>query len=276
MRNVLRAVGLLVIALIIVMGTLVWTQTGRDILASWVEDAASASIPGTLRIGSLLEIGLAHPVATEVEVFTPDGDRVMRLERAEVDLGVFQLLSGIVAFDSARVDGAEVVIEVTQDGTTTVEKAFKTEPPPKDRIGLELHRLHFEGVRMRLRLEGEDRFVLRDVRGFMSVWRRDTPGVRVTLGQVQGIFEKPTITGDEIHLQRMDGEVWARESHVVSMQLETRIGDGRLDADFDFYDREEGAAVLTLRPEVGSGAALTAAAIKVRSWFSDKMEVEIE
>ena len=275
-RRASWAVGAFAALTVVAVSALVWTQPGRDLLSEWVQDLASAQIPGTLKIGRLESVGWAHPVATEVSIFTPAGERVLHVDRAEVDLGVWALLTGTLAFAEGRADGGEVLIEVLPDGRTTVEDALKTEPVPVDRMGIELHNLHFERMGLVLRMSGEDRFVLGDLRGFISVWRRDTPGVRVTMGRVQGLFEKPTITGDHIELRRLDGEVWAQENHVVSMKFDTRIGEGKIDATLDYYDRNENAAVLTLRPERGSGAKLAAAAIKVRSWFSDKMQVTIE
>lgn len=276
LRRAAWAVGIIVAFTLVVAGALVWTQSGRDVLARWVENLASAQIPGRLQIGRLESVGWANPVATEVAVLTPAGERVLYVDRAEVNLGLWALITGTLVFAEGRADGGRVVIEVLPDGTTTVEEALKVVPMPDDRMGIELHNMHFERIGLVLRMSGEDRFVLRDLRGFISVWRRDTPGVRVTMGRVQGVFEKPTITGDTIELRRLDGEVWAQEEHVVSIDLETRIGKGKIDATLDYYDRKENAAVLTLRPERGSGSKLAAAAIEVRSWFSDRMDVTIE
>lgn len=233
-----------------------------------------------MKIGELESVGVLEPVAMDVEFFDPEGDRVMYVRRAQVTFSFEEMLEGKLGFEQARADGGEVVIDIRENGRVTIEQTFK-EPesdhePVEDKTKLELHNMHFEGMRVVLRLSGETRFVLDDVRGFMSVWRRDTPGVRVTLGEIQGTFQKPEIFGNTLVLESMDGEVWAQEEHVVSMELNTKLGSGAIDATFDYYARPQRRARLRLNPETGSGANLVAFGTNVRSWFSDKLEVTVE
>ncbi|HSN81238.1 MAG TPA: hypothetical protein VLS88_01560 [Polyangiales bacterium] len=280
MRAVLRWllwVALSIFLLLVLSGALlVWTSPGRGVLAGWVEDLASSQIPGSMKIGKLESIGFIHPVATDVEFFTPGGERVIRVDKAEAQWNLKDLFKGKIGFDTARAEGGEILIEIKEGGRTNMEDAFKSPSPEGEEKGqLDLNNMHFQGMTVLLRLSGETRFVVRDVQGFLSVWRRDTPGVRVNLGLVRGTFEKPEITGDKIELIDMHGEVWAQERHVVSMEFKTRIGGGGIDASFDYYKREENPAELILRPETGSGARLAAMVIQVRSLFSDKLHVTI-
>jgi len=279
-RAVLRLllwVALSMFLLLVLSGALlVWTSPGRGILAGWVEDLASSQIPGSMKIGKLESVGFIHPVATDVEFFTPGGERVIRVDTVEAQWNLKDLVKGKVGFDAARADGGEVLIEIKEGGRTNMEAAFKSpEGEGEEKAQLQLDNMHFQGMTVLLRLSGETRFVVKDVQGFLSVWRRGTPGVRVSLARVTGTFEKPEITGDKIELIDMHGEVWAQETHVVSMKLKTLIGGGGIDASFDYYKREENPAELILRPETGSGARLAAMVIHVRSLFSDKLHVTI-
>lgn len=281
MRAVLRWllwVVLSIFLLLVLSGALlVWTSPGRGVLAGWVEDLASSQIPGSMKIGKLESIGFIHPVATDVEFFTPGGERVIRVDTAEAQWNLKDLFSGKMGFDTARADGGEILIEIKEGGRTNMEDAFKSPlSEGEEKAQLELNNMHFQGMTVLLRLSGETRFVVRDVQGFLSVWRRDTPGVRVSLGLVRGTFEKPEITGDKIELIDMHGEVWAQERHVVSMEFKTRIGRGGIDASFDYYKRDENPAELILRPDTGSGARLASMVIQMRSLFSDKLHVTIK
>lgn len=260
-------------ALIAGVAFLTGTPAGRSTSAGWVEDFTNGKIPGTMKIGTLESIGWARPVATNVEFFTPDGARVIYVDRGEVDLSIKDLLAGRVGFDEARADGGEFVIEINPNGGTNVQDAFSK---PDGDAKLELHNMHFEGMRVLLRLDGETPFVIRDLEGFLSVWRRDTPGARITLARVEGTFEKPQLLKNTIELTRMDGEVWAKEDHVVEMEFNVKIGSGGIKAHFDYYKRPENPAQLRLEPEVGSGAILATMGIEVRSWFSDKLDVQFE
>lgn len=259
---------------------LIGTTSGRSALAAKVEDFANAKIPGSMKIGELESVGFLDVVAREVAFFAPNGDRVMFVEQASATFDLEQLVGGKLGFSQARADGGEVLIEITEAGRVTIEEAFKPpgadEKPVEEKAKLELHNMHFEGMKVLLRLSGETRFVLDDVRGFMSVWRRDTPGVRVTLGQVKGRFLKPKVFDNTLVLENMEGEVWAQEDHVVSMKLNTKLGSGAIDANLDYYERPEKKATLKLDPETGSGANLVAFGTNVRSWFSDKLEVTVE
>ncbi len=253
---------------------LVWTQPGRDVLASWAEELTSRKIPGSMKIGMLESVGFLRPVATNVEFFDPRGERVLQVERASVHWNLQQLLQGKIGFHKARADGGEILIAIDENGRTNLEDAFKIER--EDKVDLQLNSMHFENMTVLLRMSGQTRFVVREIQGFITVWREGTPGVRVDFGRVRGVFEKPEITGDQIEVLNLEGQVWAQEHHVASLKLKTRIGNGGIDASFDYYKREESPAELTLRPEVGSGARLAAAAINIRSWFSDKLNVKVE
>ena len=263
-------------ALIVVLSGafVIWTASGREVLAGWIADFTSTKIPGSMKIGELESIGFLRPVATDIEFFAPDGERVLRVDRAEVHWNVEQLLRGKIGFYKARADGGEIIIAIEDGGRTNLQDAFKTER--QDKIPLELDSMHFQNMTVLLRTSGETRFVVRDIQGFLSVWREDTPGVRVDFGRVRGVFEKPEITGDKIELLHMEGQVWAQQLHVASLELKTRIGKGGIDAHFDYYNREENPAELKLRPDTGSGSRIAATAIEVRSWFSDKLNVTIE
>lgn len=265
----------LAIALVVVVGAavVIWTAPGRDVLAGWIEDFTNTKIPGSMKIGKIESIGFLRPVATNVEFFTPDGERVLQVDRAEVHWNIEQLLRGKIGFHKARADGGEIVIAIEDGGRTNLQDAFKKER--EEKVPLELNSMHFENMTVLLRLSGETRFVVRDVQGFLSVWRQDTPGVRVDFGRVRGVFEKPEITGDKIELLHMEGQVWAQEQHVASLDLKTRIGKGGINAHFDYHNREQHPAELELRPDTGSGARIAAMAIEVRSWFSDELDVTI-
>jgi len=226
-----------------------------------------------MKIGKLESVGLAKPVATDVEFFTPAGDRVMYVRRGEVDLSVKDLLGGRVGFDQARADGGEVVIDIREPRGTNVQDAFYK---PEGEAKLELHNMHFEGMTVVLQMSGETRFVVSDLRGFMSVWRRDTPGARVSIGQVEGTFEEPEILGNKIELTGLDVQVWAQEYHTVELDLVTKIGKGGIKAHLDYYQRDEDPAELTLEPDVGGGALIAAAATNVRSWFTGKLNVTVD
>ena len=246
-------------------------------MAEQVADFASERFPGSMTIGELESVGFLEPVVRDVAFFTPEGDRVMYVERVRVELSLEDLMAGRVGFSKARVDGGEVVIEIQPNGKTTLEDALK--PPEEEgghKVGLELHNMHFEGMTAIVRLDGEERFVVKHLQGFISVWRRDTPGVRVTLGKVQGEFEKPTLFGNQLALEELKGEVWAQEDHVVSMNLRTSLGSGTIEADLDYHKRPKEVARLKLRSSRGSGANLVTMGTEVRSWFSDKIEVQVE
>lgn len=256
------------------------TSAGRNVLARRLEQFTDGRIPGSMKIGELESVGFLRPVASDVQFFDPQGQRVLYVQRAKATFSLEQMLQGKLGFEQARADGGEVVIDIGEDGRVTIENAFKgprsEEQAVEDKVKLELHNMHFEGMRVVMRLSGETRFVLDEVQGFMSVWRRDTPGVRVTLGEVQGVFEKPQVFGNTIELENMEGEVWAQEDHVVSMKLETKLGSGAIDATLDYYKRPKRRARLRLHTETGSGANLVGVGTNVRSWFSDKLEVTVD
>ncbi|MGB5809302.1 MAG: hypothetical protein WBG86_02155 [Polyangiales bacterium] len=249
------------------------TDKGRSILAGWVEDFTNTKIPGSMKIGTLETLGWGQPVARNVEFFTPDGASVIRVDRGEVDLSFSDLFLGRVGFDKARADGGTFVIEVKKGGGTNVEDAFSS---PDGNAKLELHNMHVEGMKVLLKMDGSTRFALRDVQGFLSVWRRDTPGARVSINRVEGEFEKPQILGNTIKLTRMDGEVWAQEEHVVRMKLDTKIGTGGIIADLNYFDRPKEPATLELSPDAAGGSIIASVATEVISWFSGKLDVKFD
>lgn len=264
-----------------VVAALVTLDAGRALLAAGVESLVSRTLPGSVKIGRLRSVGFGRPVAEDVEFFDPKGASVLLVRRAEVDFNLNQALRGKLGFHLARADGGKVVIDVQPNGRTTIEDAFSSRSSSEDgtrRKGVELHleNIHAEGMTAVLRFGGETRFVIEGVQGFLKIWREDTPGVRVELTNIQGKFAKPNITGDSIDLQRLDGWVHGKEKHVVSMEFSTEIGDGALDGNFDYFKRKEKPVELRIRPKPGSGATLTALSIKVKSWFSDKLSVDVD
>lgn len=280
LRKLLYSILVVVVLGAIATALLFGTSSGRGLLAEQLERFTDERIPGSMKIGEIESIDFLAAVATDVAFYHPSGQRVLYVRRARVVFALGELVTGKLGFEKARADGGEVVIDIGQNGRVTIEEAFKgpeaDEESVEEKVKLELHNMHFEGMQVVMQMSGETRFVLDGVRGFMSVWRRDTPGVRVTLGEVEGVFQKPEIFGNTLVLENMEGEVWAQEDHVVSMKLETKLGNGAIDASLDYYKHPERKARLRLQTETGSGANLVGVGTNVRSWFSDKLEVSVE
>ncbi|MCA9529512.1 MAG: hypothetical protein KC543_05210 [Myxococcales bacterium] len=254
------------------------TAAGRALIAHQVERRVSDRIAGSLEIGELRSIGLLHPVATDVVFRDVDGTRVLSVERASVDIDLWAALRGRLAFDGAEAHGVSVLVDVPEQGVPNIKRAFQVDrsgEDPDDLLKLDLRDMRFDGAALWLRAKGETKVVMHDLSGFIRVYREDTHGVQVTLSQVRGHFVEPKLPNHTIELEDLDGWIHAKTDHVVHMEMSTKIGAGGLDVVVDYHKDHEPPVELRLHPKAGGGAIMTAVGTAVRSWFTDKLSVDL-
>jgi len=254
------------------------TESGLDWARGELERFVSDRIPGRMSVGELEEIGLFRTKARSVEFFTPDDAAVILADHVDIDWDIVALLRGRVAFRRAEIDGGQVEIAVQSNGRLTIEDAFSS--PSDEGTGeptkLGLLNMHVRDLRVRLAFGGESQFVMNDVQGVVSVWRRDTPGVRVRLDRVRGSFEEPRLLARRAHIEVLHGDVWARENHVLDMDFVLGVGSGTLEGDLDYYDREDQPVRLSLDAGDGASRKMIATVVEFRSWFLDTLQVDID
>jgi len=255
------------------------TEAGLRYAERQLERFVSDQIPGAMEIGNLEAIDFAATEATDVVFSAPDGSPVINVEHTRIEWDLRKLLSGSIAFRRASTRGGFVEIQMRPSGRLTIQDVFASEEP-QDQSGepteLDLENMHVEDMAVRLSFTGPVEFVVNEVEGFVRVWRHDTPGTRVRLDRVEGVFDEPFILDDRIELNDLSGQVWAEQEHVLSMGFKLGVRSGHVNVDLDYFDREATPVEIRLNPEPGGGTLLSVATTKIRGWLSDEVGITVE
>jgi hypothetical protein len=253
------------------------TDHGQRRLADALERLVSDQIPGTMKIGQLERFGLFEPVVHELEFIDSKGARVLRLQRAEVDIDVGHMLRGRLGMHRAAVSGGEIVFEPQPDGRTSLAAALDSATPgsgnPEDGFHYDMRSIHVQGLAVRVRVAGADAVTLRNTRGFVSITRETTPGVQIRLERIRGDFDQKLL-GADVELLQADGEVRGKNKRLVDMQLKLRISDSKMAGRMTVHERKRLPVELELDTDGGVETSLAAMGLKLGSWFSDAVDVK--
>jgi hypothetical protein len=254
------------------------TDAGRRKLADVLEHFISSQIPGTITIGRLERLGMLDPVLHDLRFKHPDGSTVLKLDRAEVDIDVSDLLRGQLTFHRARTSGGEIELSTQPDGRLTLEAALDWPTPgsgdPKDGFHYRLQSMHVQGLTVVTRVAKNEFLRLRDTQGFVAVVRETTPGVNVQLERIEGTLDRELL-GAVVRVVQVDGEIHGKQQRIADMRAKLRIGDDqRWNAHLRVFDRPKMPVELTLETGGGIQSELAALGLKLGSWFTDSVRVD--
>lgn len=284
MRTPVKAVavwiGLSILVSVVLSAWLSWTESGRRWVADRIESGVSDAIPGSLKIGKLLELG--PPLLVEdVRFFHPDGRVVLHAKRAEVVPNMWLAVQGKLGFDRADVEGGRIVLSPDPDGRiafeAAVDKPAKPGEPSDPTGGLHyaLQSMHVENYEVLLKLSDAADFKLVDVEGFVGVRRIETTGIRITLERISGRLDGGLL-GKRTEIAKATGFVHAKVEHVVHLETAMKIGSGSLDATIDYYDRKKVPAVVRISNAEGEGSFVEDVLELGDDLFGESIEVKSE
>ncbi|MBK7857022.1 MAG: translocation/assembly module TamB domain-containing protein [Archangiaceae bacterium] len=243
-------IGLLVLLGVLLIGVFAaWqyltSDSGAERVRGLVLGAAKDSIAGRLEVGKLgLHGGVI--VLEQLELYTPEGELVAELERAELHLELGRLLSKNVVLSDAQVDGLRLYLKSDARGLNLNRAiASKTAAAEKDDAGA---RLHVNVKQLKLQRsyvswgEGEEAYVL-DAIGIDGAAELTVEADALKLkgklgarGLLKGESDLPLelgVSGDQSKLG-------------VSLKL----GEARLAGDFSLDDTSARIAELFVPPQV--------------------------
>lgn len=277
-RRALRVIGwvtaLLAALLILVTPTLVWTAPGRRFVADRIETILSDQIPGFARIG-VIERLVSPTVVRDLEFFHPGTRRVLHIERAVVDIDFSAAFGGKLVFEHAEARGGTLSLWIDPDGRSSLEGAFMSKTPdPESDFRYALRDIAVEHLLVELDVTDGDPYRVREARGLVDIERMTTDGVRVDLNAISG-HVSPRFAGMPVRLMRVDGWVHGKMPQVLKLWARTRVGDGKLNAQFNLFDRDKTPVEVSLQPIEGSSADLAALVAYAGSQLSSDVKVEL-
>jgi hypothetical protein len=254
------------------------TDLGRRFAANRIESLVSAYIPGKLRIGSIERFGLGLVLASDVRFYHPDGRLILLCKHAEIVPDLAMALHGQIGFERAAVDGGFLLLTIDPDGRLSIEatmNAPRKSGEHSDAFGgahYWLRNMHTQHFTTTLLAAGQT-LRLRDTRGYVALRRIETQGVQVTLARISGQLEEE-IAGAHVALSRVDGWVYGKQKHVAHLDVDTRVGSGKLGMTIDYFDRPKAPLKVQLHNSQGLEATLMAWLMRVAAGFSDAIEVD--
>jgi hypothetical protein len=294
MRLALRVVAGLVLGLMLVCAAallFVRTKHGSDFAAHHIEHLVSRAIPGKMTIGRLERMSLRDVEVSDLRFVHPDGSLVLRAKHARIRFDLGAALHRELAFDHAEVTGGFLLVGAQPSGRTGLEETFAAGADKKtgahkrahkkdarqNGLRMQLRDMHVANMTVAIRPSPEHPFHLDHVRGALSIEHLDTKGVRVRLEHVSGELHKPEFLGKQLEIVSAGGWVHGAEPHVIDLNLETRLGEGKLDGHLALYHGGDKTPVeLALAPKSGAATYAASIAAVAASWFSKKVDVDIE
>jgi hypothetical protein len=254
------------------------TDAGRRDLADRLEDAISREIPGAMTIGWIERVGSDGLTAHDLRFLHPNGEPVLTVDHAQIDLDPAEMLTGTIAFERARVQGGHLIIAVQPDGRTGLEAAFSKQGPSSGKKArLQLRSIHVQDLTLTIQPDPETRIRMRGVQGFVTIVQdASSPGVRVKLDRIASRIEQPKLLGERVRILRASGFVHGAVERVLDLDLAAELGDDRFDAHFAYFDREKHKVQLTIAPKEGIKTRLAALGAVLRSSLSDELDVRVE
>ena len=256
------------------------TESGRRWVANRLESVISDAIPGKIEIGQILDIG-PPVVAKDVRFFHPDGRVVLLAKHAEIVLSLSHAVQGQLGFERAAVNGGFIVLSPDPDGRIAMEAAMNAPSKPgqpSDPMGglhYALMSMHVENFEVVMKLAEQADFKLKDVKGFVGVRRIETPGTRVTLDKISGRLADE-ILGKKIELSEVNGWIHGKAKQIVHMDTVVKIGEGKLNARIEFFDREKTPAIISIRKATEEGDFVEGLLDLLDGIFGDALEVKTE
>lgn len=179
------------------------SENGRELTRRGVEAAYARHLRGSLRIGAIDTLDGTHARARDVRFFDPQGEVVVSVREAEVDLDAAALLGGTLRFERARARDAVVYVRPGVDAKTSLEEAFGSENTEDSNessshertraterpLAIDTGAIRFDDTTLRLALGGPE-VTLRELEGFVRVARSEG-GPRVRFDAVRGRYDGP-------------------------------------------------------------------------------------
>jgi len=175
----------------------------RELTRRGIEAAYARHLRGTLRIGSIDALDGTRAHARDVRFFDPQGEVVVSVRAAEIDLDAAALFGGTLRFERARARDAVVYVRPGVDAKTSLEEAFASvdsegsdESSSHERtraterpLAIDTGAIRFDDTTLRLALGGPE-VTLRELEGFVRVARSEG-GPRVRFDAVHGRYDGP-------------------------------------------------------------------------------------
>jgi hypothetical protein len=254
------------------------TRQGRRFVARRIEQLVTSNIPGRLEIGELTRLDGPHVSARNVRFFHPDGRCLLAVDSATVELALADALHGRLGFRSVAADGGYMSLAADPDGRlafeATVNAAAKPGEPSDPHGGLhyELRAMHVQNFSLLVQLSN-DPYRIRNVSGFVGVYRVDTPGVQVKLERIRGDVT-PEILGQHVRLEDLHGWVHGKERKVAQGEVALRIGSDPLTTRVEYFDREKNKVNVHVERQSGVAAATVTLLIRFAAGLSDEIRIE--
>lgn len=284
-RKLLRAY-LIINTLIGVIGLAVGyyvanTDSGRQWFGRTLTQAASDGIPGSMTLGSVDHLGVMPLSATvrDLRILDPNGMTVLHARDATLVVDPLALLLKRVHVERADVKGGQILIAVQADGRTSLEAALAEPTPPEEKneppSGTEMRfdKIHVKDYVLELKPSKDERIRLRVGEGTVVI---KTPPTVVELVNIRGRVQEPVIAGSNIEITNSDGWVHGGEPHVLELTLQSKLGDGRLDARLSFFNRDKTPLVARVHAHAGLKPELTALVAYAKSLGDDAVEFHFD
>jgi autotransporter translocation and assembly factor TamB len=123
---------LVVFALLVSLTLQLRLPLARHLAATWLTELVSSEITGALIISSFDSLAPHHIVARDLQLFDSRGQQIIAADRLVLALDFSALLSGKVAFASARLTGAKVELVDAGEGLPTLLTTFDSPKPKSD------------------------------------------------------------------------------------------------------------------------------------------------
>ena len=254
------------------------TRTGRRFVARRIEQLVTASIPGRLEIGELTRVDGPSLSARNVRFYHPDGRCLLAVDRADVELAPADALHGRLGFRSVAADGGYMSLATDPDGRLAFEATVNSKPVPGEPsdphggLHYELRAMHVQNFRLLVKVS-DDQYQVRQVSGYVGVYRVDTPGVQVTLEHIRGDVT-PELLGQHVRIDDLHGWVHGKERKVVQGEVALRIGGDELKARVEYFDREKDKVTVHIERSGGTAGSTVTLLMKFAAGLSDEIRVD--
>ncbi len=260
------------------------SSAGERYVREWVQDVVSNEIPGRLEIGDLGDFelfsppGVARAQARGVRFLDPDGEPVITVDDATVELDLLALLMFDVRIQRATAHGAEVRIDGLQDGGPRIEDVFSdSDPFQPRRFGVFIENIEVRDVRF-IAIPGPQKSIaFEQLEGIVDIAvLSDAPGATVKVRGFRGMMSEPRVLGIKIELTDATGVIATSADKVVDIAYEATVAGAAVSGRFRLYpDDEKRPARLSVDAD-GIVGKLGAAGLQLQTLFGAGLEVDVK
>ena len=255
------------------------TPAGLGLLAQACSRGLSDRVAGSIRIGGLERVSFGAVEATNLRFVSPDGEPVLRLDRARLRLDWGRLWQGNLHVDQAETHGGQLRITETSSGEITLEQAFASPGPPRlsqpdgrseqvdrgssteqaslqqpatghgqssseDGPGLSIHDIRVHDLRVVIDLADLDPFVVLVAGALVRIDVQHGPEVRFE--HVRGRVARHPFGDESIELLDLDGRYRGQVQELLQLLGDLNVAGDPAHLRLSYFDREDDPLVVRL------------------------------